>query len=306
MPNRIFVTDNILIHVDDRDKPIDVCLPNAFDFIPGNTYEACVTKVLDNLNSAIISFDNGKEGFLSLKNISLAQFIKKTSLNKPICQNDRLYVKSIKDAHGTKLASFIESNEEALNKNKDTFSYFISLLPEDSFSEIVVENADYSNYPCQDKIRSYSDEKISLLQLYNLSDVINNSLKRKIYTKDSGTIVFDSTEALHVIDVNSSNSSNDYLTINTFAAKEIARQIRLKNLSGIIIIDFINMKSKAERNTLIEELKKYVKDDICEVTTYKFSDLGLLEISRKRRFKSLQEQFERNCMNNMNNLQNCD
>ncbi|SEO35891.1 ribonuclease G [Amphibacillus marinus] len=102
------------------------------------------------------------------------------------------------------------------------------------------------------------------------------------------TLVIEQTEALTVVDVNSSgysgkrNHHNTALEVNKIAAQELARQLRLRNLSGIIIIDFIKMKSKKDQQYLINLINQCLKADSVQTTVFNFTSLGLLELTRKR------------------------
>ena len=105
------------------------------------------------------------------------------------------------------------------------------------------------------------------------------------------------TEALTVIDVNTGKAvagkkqvQETFLKVNLEAAKEIARQIRLRNLSGIIIIDFIDMELEKDNNLLMQELEDYLKKDPVKTTLVDMTALGLVEVTRKKVRKPLHEQ----------------
>lgn len=142
-------------------------------------------------------------------------------------------------------------------------------------------------------IRLYNDKLLSLGKLYSFESKISEVLSRKIHLKNGANITFDQTEALLAIDVNSakanikhSNKEAAFLEININAAKEIFRQIRLRQYSGIIIIDFINMKEKASYDSLKNELNELIKRDNSKSSFYGFTALGLCEISRQKTRKA--------------------
>ncbi len=115
--------------------------------------------------------------------------------------------------------------------------------------------------------------------------------------KSGGYLVIQPTEALTVIDVNSGKSiakkhaEEHYLKINLEAADEIARQIRLRNLSGIIIVDFIDMKSEENNEMLLKNLRASVRNDSVPVQVVDMTRLHLVELTRKKVRKSLAEQL---------------
>jgi ribonuclease G len=111
--------------------------------------------------------------------------------------------------------------------------------------------------------------------------------------KSGANIIIEQLETLTVIDINSGKniSKNDdaILAINKEAAIEIAKQLRLRNISGMIIIDFINMKSKEHLTELIQVLKEHLKHDSVPCTFMDVTRLGLVELTRKKTYKSLKE-----------------
>lgn len=147
----------------------------------------------------------------------------------------------------------------------------------------------------------YDDSAISLSTLYGIRGLIDNLTSRRVWLDCGGNIIIEQLETLTFIDVNSakniSSGSNSILNTNMEAAKEIARQLRLRNISGMIIIDFINMKSEASKDTLIEALKRYIKDDNTVCTFVDITKLGLVELTRKKVHKSLKQILEKHLTN---------
>ncbi|MCR5799511.1 MAG: ribonuclease E/G [Lachnospiraceae bacterium] len=144
----------------------------------------------------------------------------------------------------------------------------------------------------------YTDE-YPLSKLYSLETKIGELLSRQIWLKSGGSLIIQYTEAMTVIDVNTAKSASkkdkqEYIfDINAEAAAEIARQLRLRNISGIIIVDFINMTGKEYIKRLIEVMKKEIrKDKNCEFVD--ITKLGLAEIIRKKTTKPVYESFDRN------------
>lgn len=143
----------------------------------------------------------------------------------------------------------------------------------------------------------YTDESLSLHKLYSLETKIQELLQPKVWMNSGAYLVIEQTEAMYVIDVNSGKNtpkkkSDSYIfSINLEAAKEIMRQIRLRNLSGIIIVDFINMEEEAMQEQLMQELKALARLDRIQTTIVDMTPLGLIEITRKKTKKALKAQF---------------
>lgn len=144
-------------------------------------------------------------------------------------------------------------------------------------------------------IRLYQDHLVSLSALYGLRSKIDELRSKKVWLKSGGYLVIEATEAMTVIDVNSgknlqkTSNSQLYFDINKEAAEEIARQIRLRNISGIIVVDFINMDSAENENELIAYMNSLTKHDFSKVFVYEFTRLGLLELTRSKKSKALHE-----------------
>ena len=159
--------------------------------------------------------------------------------------------------------------------------------------DIVIYNEFLENHKSQ--VRLYTDSMISLADLYNLKSLTEKALSKRAYLKSGAYLVIEPTEAMTVIDVNTGkaihgkNSEEYILKINCEAAKEIARQIRLRNLSGIIMIDFISMKSENSNNELLSCLRDYTATDDVPVKVVDITKLGLVELTRKKIRKPLYE-----------------
>lgn len=142
------------------------------------------------------------------------------------------------------------------------------------------------------KIEAYNGQA-PIFDLYGVEDELNRALERKVDLKSGGHLVIDQTEAMTTIDVNTGaftghrNLEETILKTNLEAAGTIARQLRLRNLGGIIIIDFIDMKSEEHRAQVLRTLEKEVARDSARTHIYPFSALGLVEMTRKRTRESL-------------------
>lgn len=147
------------------------------------------------------------------------------------------------------------------------------------------------------KLRFYEDD-YSLSRLYGINNKIAEACREKVWLKSGASLIIQPTEALTVIDVNTGKAIHGkkdihktFFNVNKEAAKEIAKQIRLRNISGIIIIDFINMDSQEDKEQLLEILKNHVKSDPVKTTVIDMTALNLVEMTRKKVRKSLLEQY---------------
>ena len=125
--------------------------------------------------------------------------------------------------------------------------------------------------------------------LYNVSAKLEKSLNRKVWLDCGGYLIIDPTEAMTVIDVNSgkftgskTGTENTFLKLNLEAAKEIARLLRLRNIGGIVIIDFVDMKTEESREAVRSALEEALKDDPVKAVVHGFTSLGLVEMTRKK------------------------
>lgn len=136
--------------------------------------------------------------------------------------------------------------------------------------------------------RLYNDKLLPLDKLYNFQGILKEISSTNIWLKSGAYIVIEHTEAMTVIDVNTGkcikgkNSENTFLSINLEAGKEILRQLRLRNISGIIMCDFINMESEKDDQELIKSLKMYADKDRLKVNIVGLTKLKLMEITRKK------------------------
>ncbi len=137
------------------------------------------------------------------------------------------------------------------------------------------------------RLEHYTGER-PIFDLYNVEAEIEKALSRRVDLKSGGTLIIDQTEAMTTIDVNTGgfvgqrSFDDTVFKTNLEAAQAIARQLRLRNLGGIIIIDFIDMESEEHRAAVLEELKRALARDRTRVTLNGFTALGLVEMTRKR------------------------
>lgn len=149
-------------------------------------------------------------------------------------------------------------------------------------------------------LRLYDNPSFPLDKLYSTQAALEKALRERVWLKTGGYLIIQPTEALTVIDVNSGKntvragsrmgSEEGALKVNMEAAREAARQIRLRNISGIIIVDFINMESGENTQRLLKEFRSYLAKDPIQTTLVDITPLGLVEVTRKKVRRSLYEE----------------
>ena len=148
-----------------------------------------------------------------------------------------------------------------------------------------------------DKLSFYEDKLLPLHKLYRLEHALDEVQQEKIWLKSGGFLVIQQTEAFVSIDVNSGKytgkkkAEETYRKINLEASEEIARQIRLRNLSGIILIDFINMQNPDHQDELFHVLQKYLRKDPVKARAVDITPLHILEMTRKKVRKPVREEI---------------
>lgn len=150
-------------------------------------------------------------------------------------------------------------------------------------------------------LRFYEDHLLPLSKLYSLESVLERSLQERVWLKSGGFLVIQPTEAFVCIDVNTGKFSGKkelqetFRKINLEAAKEIAWQLRLRNLSGIILIDFINMEDQEDKKELLHTLQAYLNQDPIKSTVIDITPLNIVEVTRKKVRKPLLEEWKALC-----------
>lgn len=177
--------------------------------------------------------------------------------------------------------------------------------------ELIVDNKTVYDWICSylkdigeiqliKKVKKYTGEE-DMLEFYEINQAIENALKSKVWLDCGGYLIIEKTEALISIDVNTGKNIGDkelketILQTNIEAAVEISRQLRLRNLAGIIIIDFIDMKNVDDRKILLKVFEESLKKDRIKNTIVHFTDLGLVEMTRKRQGKELLDFYKEKC-----------
>ena len=154
---------------------------------------------------------------------------------------------------------------------------------------------------CADKLELYSG-KIDMLKSFGIRQKIDMLLDRKVWLKSGGYLIFDKTEALTVIDVNSGKYTGNgnlledtVFEVNLEAAIEIARQLRLRNIGGIIVVDFIDMELNEHKEKLLEVFEQYLSRDRTKCKILGMTRLGLVELTRKKMRNDISSYIQDEC-----------
>ncbi len=177
---------------------------------------------------------------------------------------------------------------------RDLFTEDVDRLVVDSREEYnkIFESVETFIPQLKYSVELYEGEE-AIFDAYGIEVEIGRTLGQKVWLKSGGYIVIEETEALVAIDVNTGkyvgrrNPEDTILKTNLEAVKEIAYQLRLRNIGGIIIIDFIDMKKESNKEKVFQSMKKAVKKDKAKMNILKISDLGLVQMTRKRTRDSL-------------------
>lgn len=194
-----------------------------------------------------------------------------------ICRALPGYIASIRDSYGGSLGEIITDVPEYYGQLKE---YLEQYQMEDG-----------------GRLTFYEDQLLPLAKLYSLETALDKALSKNVWLKSGGYLVIEPTEAMTVIDVNTGKYSGKkkvqetILKINMEAADEIGKQLKLRNLSGIIMVDFIDMEKEEDRKALLAHLEQIVSRDPVKTTVVDMTRLNLVEITRKKVRKPLHEQI---------------
>lgn len=182
--------------------------------------------------------------------------------------------------------SYSDSLEHILTDEEELYQEVRHYLEEQGWTDTAI-------------LEMWDPEHGKLDAVYNISRTIEHALRPKVWLKSGGYLVIQPTEALVSIDVNTGKAiggkkdvQKTFLKINLEAAEEIAKQLRLRNLSGIILIDFIDMETEENQGFVMESLRRFVSADPVQTTVVDMTKLGLVELTRKKIRKSLYEQLQ--------------
>ncbi len=203
------------------------------------------------------------------------------------------------------------SNPPNLIKRDDDFSQKILRDHIKSTTKSIVIDSKFSVEKAKDFLIDYEsnininfhDNKLNehILEKYEIKNTIKKALQPRVDLPSGGYIIIEPTEALTVIDVNSgsftrsANSRQTVLWTNCEAAVEISRQMKLRNIGGVIVVDFIDMDSRRDQFQLLEHFTAAIKDDSARPQIAQLTELGLVELTRKRQGQNIYELFGKKC-----------
>ena len=203
------------------------------------------------------------------------------------------------------------SNAPNLIKRDDDFSQKILRDHIKSSTKSIIIDSQFSVERAKDFLKNYessinvefhdNDLNQHILENYKIKKTIQKALQPRVDLPSGGYIIIEPTEALTVIDVNSgsftrsANSRQTVLWTNCEAAVEISRQMKLRNIGGVIVVDFIDMESRRDQFQLLEHFTSAIKDDSARPQIAQLTELGLVELTRKRQGQNIYELFGKKC-----------
>nr|WP_236838755.1 Rne/Rng family ribonuclease [Caldalkalibacillus salinus] len=207
-----------------------------------------------------------------------------------------------KEAHGAQPKQLIYEERDVLSRIvRDLLTVDVHACVVNDRSAIQTLQKKVQHYPeLESKIQLYT-EKENMLDFFGLRSELDKALRRKVWLKNGAYLIIDHTEALTSIDVNTGkftgkqNLEQTIRQTNLEATREIARQLRLRDIGGIIIIDFIDMSDEEGRSQVLRALGQAVKQDRTKTTVVGFTSLGLVELTRKKMRQSLRETLMTDC-----------
>lgn len=187
------------------------------------------------------------------------------------------YIESIRDVYSDDLTRIVTDDRDCYDK---MYKYLEAY-----------QSADF------DKLEFYDDKLLALNKLFSVETALDKALREQVWLPSGGFLVIQQTEAFVSIDVNSGKyvskkkAQEAYRKVNLEAAEEIARQLRLRNLAGIILVDFINMESDDHKQELLNVFQKYCRKDPIKTKVIDMTALNIVEVTRQRSRKALSEEL---------------
>ena len=293
----------------------------------GSIHIGRVKKISKNINAAFVEIEYNKERqtvYFDMPDVKYIIFANEKEHNV-LHEGDDIVIKISKLPIKNKLAGATANisgvSTEVLDNIKARKNYIKSpsmlYAGESDYIEIIKDRLKYTEFDIvtdikevyekilsflkenhgelADRVRLYEDPMITMNKLYSIDTLFESALDKRVWLKDGGYLFIEPTEALTVIDVNTGknvqkkDASAVKLKTNLEAIKESARQMRLRNISGIIVIDLINTADKSEVDLLYHTMKDYLKEDRLNTVAIDITKLCLFEITRRKRKPSLLE-----------------
>ena len=293
----------------------------------GSIHIGRVKKISKNINAAFVEIEYNKERqtvYFDIPDVKYIIFADEKEHNV-LHEGDDIVIKisklPIKNKLAGATANISDVSTEVLDNIKVRKNYIKSpsmlYAGESDYIEIIKDRLKYTTFDIvtdikevyekilsflkenhselADRVRLYEDSMITMNKLYSIDTLFESALDKRVWLKDGGYLFIEPTEALTVIDVNTGKNvqKKDALAVklktNLEAIKESARQMRLRNISGIIVIDLINTSDKSEVDLLYHTMKDYLKEDRLNTVAIDITKLCLFEITRRKRKPSLLE-----------------
>ncbi|MCH9632723.1 MAG: Ribonuclease G [Chlamydiae bacterium] len=198
-----------------------------------------------------------------------------------------------------------------LYQDSDIIKRAVMLAIDKRYDRLLIDNyavyrrckAIYKTYSGEHSLRlEFYRDNVPMFERFNVEREIEKALRHKIWLPSGGYLFFEHTEAMCTIDVNSGRSTKNekdleetLVRINLEAAEEISRQLRIRNLGGLIICDFIDMRMRKNQRRVVDYLKDCMKEDSAKCTVLGMSEFGLIEMTRQRNKESLKQMTSTDC-----------
>jgi ribonuclease G len=234
---------------------------------------------------------------------TVCEGVSKREIQRDVSFLTKLWSSVVKLAETTPPASLLTSDlDVALRVVRDLFSSDVDKLwcDDPETYERIVEFVQSYMPRLRTRVSLYEAEE-PIFDHFHLEVQIDRALERKVWLKSGGYLVFDQAEALTAVDVNTGrfvgkrNQDETVLKTNLEAADEVVKQLRLRNIGGIIIVDFIDMTREADRKRVTDVLSQALKRDKARSSMLRISELGLVQMTRKRTRESLEEMLTEQC-----------
>ena len=234
---------------------------------------------------------------------TVCEGVSKREIQRDVSFLTKLWSSIVKLAETSPPASLLSSDlDVALRVVRDMFSSDVDRLwcDEPETHERIVEFVQSYMPRLRARLSLYEAEE-PIFDHFHIEAQIDRALERKVWLKSGGYLVFDQAEALTAVDVNTGrfvgkrNQDETVLKTNLEAADEVVRQLRLRNIGGIIIVDFIDMTREADRKRVTDVLAQALKRDKARSSMLRISELGLVQMTRKRTRESLEEMLTEQC-----------
>ena len=276
--------------------------------MPNNDHIAISKKIKDEAERRRL-----EEIFKEIKPENMGVIIRTAAFGKSIFHFEREMEYLVKKWEDIEKKTKNAKIGEVLYKDNGVVTTVLRDIFTNDIDELIVDNEEvywevidyinaFSEKTLKTKIKYFKEENgENIFDVYGVNKEIENALKEEVRLECGGYLVIQKTEALISIDVNTGKNTGSYnlertvLNTNLEAAREIPRQLRLRNLGGIIIIDFIDMRLEEDKLEVLKTLEENLSKDRIKNNIVHFTDLGLIEMTRKRTGKPLYKYFQETC-----------